>query len=109
MPGMDRWREALELLLTRAHASKRGVERQGLAAQEQFVRWRRSPRGPSVHILERLIYGLGLTWTDWGEICDALRATESTESKARGRHQPGGVLKKGGGKNTYLRVHKHSA
>lgn len=35
MPGMDRWREAIELLLTRAHASKRGVERQGLAAQEQ--------------------------------------------------------------------------
>jgi hypothetical protein len=80
---MKRWPEALDILLKRAGVSKRSLMRDKLAAPEQVTRWKKSPRGPSVEVLERIIYGLHLTWKDWAEACDEVeqRSLGSPETK----------------------------
>jgi hypothetical protein len=106
MPTKDRWRAALELLLQRAGASKRGLERQGLLNPEQFLRWKKSPLGPSAQVLERLIYGIGLSWKDWAEVCEEAErlAQPAAEKKSASGGSRSGSMptgKKGGAEHTY--------
>lgn len=82
---MEPWAAALEKLIERSGQSKRHIDRQRLAGREQFLRWKSAKRGPAISIVDRILKGLGLTWSDWAEAY----AEVTGEKRAR---KPGQIL-----------------
>lgn len=75
---MNWWGKVITVLLDRKGWSKNQLERAGIITRSQVNRAYKGPYGPSVVVLERILFGIGASWHDWAEAYD--------EAKRQHRH-----------------------
>ncbi|MDO8357208.1 MAG: hypothetical protein Q7U76_12530 [Nitrospirota bacterium] len=80
---MDHWKQTLKLMVDRHAESKRYMDREKIAGREQLLRWQTGKQGPTVRVLERVIFGLGLTWHDWATLYDEVERTAPNAAETR--------------------------